>query len=51
MSPSTGSDLTQEYIFKGTSGIVIHTVTVLTGAIAFARRTSQPWPHLPGGNP
>lgn len=40
MSPSTGSDLTREHISMGTSR---------AGAIAFARGTHQPWPHLSGG--
>lgn len=51
MSPCAGSDLTREYISTGISGPVIHAVTALGGAIAFARGTSQPWPHLPGGKP
>lgn len=51
MSLSTGSDLAGEYISMGTSGLVIHAVTALAGAIAFAIRTSQPRPHLPAGNP
>lgn len=51
MSPCAGSDLTREYISMGISGPVIHAVTALAGAIAFARSTSQPWAHLPGGKP
>lgn len=47
-SPSTGSDLTRECISTGTNGLVIYAGATLAGAIALARRTSQP---LPGGNP